>query len=174
MQDPLPEGETLPEEESSQYLKELGKRLRSARGKAGLSAAEAGKKSKMSANTILRYERGLTGPGPQKIHALADTYGVCLNWLHGRLDWNGEPEDGKAVADLDKIEAVENAKTEDDIAHLILWKPAPIMAVVSIPVRRRIVSGEEALSIGSWLFERILTVAPKAHRRWAAQHIKGG
>lgn len=172
MKEPVPEeSDARSEKGSTHYLKGLGKRLRSAREAAKLTAGEAGKRAHVSESAILRYERGEAGPGPQKMLALADAYGVCCNWLLGRLDWSSDPEAGKAVADLDKIDAVENAKTEEDIESLIMWRPPPIFAVVSVPQRRRIVSVEEAVGIGSLIFDRIRTLAPKTYMRWAAKHI---
>ena len=68
---------------------------------------------------------------------------------------------------------IENAKTEEDIERHMLWRPPPVVAVMIVPKRWKAVSGQEAVGLGAFLLETIRTVAPKAHKRWAAQHIAG-
>ena len=38
---------------------------------------------------------------------------------------------------------------------------------------QRIISGQEAMGIGAQLLEKLQTVAPITHRRWASQYLNG-
>jgi len=162
-----------PDPVSIDELHQLGERLRKARSDRELSAEEAGQLSGVKASTILRYERGEAEPGALRIAALANLYGACCNWLLGNRTIPAMAEAGHAVADLDRIDAVEKAKTEQEMSDLVLWRPPPIIAVVSIPSKRRLVDGQEAQGIGSFILDRLKAVAPRTYMRWSTQHSMG-
>jgi transcriptional regulator with XRE-family HTH domain len=151
----------------------LGHRLRKAREDRGMSAEEASRASGVKTATLLRYERGKCEASALKVVALAEAYGACCNLLLGREECCPEPRAGHAVLDLDILDAVERAETEADMRSLIMWRPPPVFAVVSLPLRQRVVGGQEASGIGSFILEKLREVAPAAHRRWADQHVNG-
>lgn len=157
----------------SDALRTLGHRLREARESKSLTAVQASVLSGVKATSILTYERGQAEPGTLKVIALAAAYGACCNWLLGQSDLPRGIGRGQAVADLDKLDAVRNAKTEADMDRIIMWNPPPIWAVVSLPMRQRIVDGQEAVGLGVYILDRLRSVAPETHKRWATQHLPG-
>jgi len=154
-------------------LKALGARLREARTRVGMTAEDVEKRSGVKVGTLSRYERGVAEPGAVKLTILAKTYGVSCDWLLGRTDSPNQTVDAQALIDLDKVEAVQNAKTENDIEKHLLWRPPPLLAVVALPPRRKLVDLQEAIDTGSRLLHQIKSVAPESYQRWRALHILG-
>lgn len=62
----------------------VAKRLRAARLATGLSQHKASDKSGVTRSTIARAELAATIPETYSLIALADTYGVSMDWLLGR------------------------------------------------------------------------------------------
>jgi transcriptional regulator with XRE-family HTH domain len=67
--------------------KQLGRRLREARERVGLSAAECARRASTSAHSLWRYEDGRVAPGPSMLVRLANVLDTTVEWLvtgHGR------------------------------------------------------------------------------------------
>jgi len=63
--------------------KVFGTRLRHARKKAGYTMEHAGQCAFISQSVISRYENGEVTPTVDRVFALANLYGVSLDWLCG-------------------------------------------------------------------------------------------
>lgn len=65
----------------------LGRRLREARIKAGLTVREAAHSANLTSHSILvRYENGNSHPPPARLEALADTYATTVAALLAERD----------------------------------------------------------------------------------------
>lgn len=65
-------------------METLGKRLRELRKARGLSLEEAGRLLTLSFSTLAMYERAERTPPADKLHQLANFYGVSVDYLLGR------------------------------------------------------------------------------------------
>jgi len=159
---------------SSQLLDELGRRLRVAREACGMSVEAASSASGVKSAMIGRYERSESEAGALKIAALAETYGVCCNWLLGQAPQMDDLKDVHAVVDLDMAERIDKAATEADMRKLICYDPAPFLAIIGIPKRHKVISAHSASVLGARIYDRLSTIAPRAHRQWANNYALGG
>lgn len=84
----------------------IGKRLREARLKKGITQAEVAKRLGVTRSVIARYEKEINDPPSENISRLAEILGVSADWLLGRTDdpsppvaWMGR-EDNDPLKDL--------------------------------------------------------------------------
>ncbi len=63
--------------------RDFGRRLKQARKKAGLTMTQAGEKVYISQSVVSRYEKGESIPTIDRVLALANLYGVSIDWLCG-------------------------------------------------------------------------------------------
>ena len=128
----------------------------------------------MKASTIRRYERGQAEPGALKLAAMAEAYGVSCDWLLGLRGSPASEKCGQAVVDLDQVGQIEAADSEEEIESQLLWKPPPFLAVIALPVRKKLVSLQQAIDIGSGLLAKVKSTGPKCYVRWLSVHSAGG
>ena len=81
----------------------VASRLKMARDNKGFSKAEVAKALNIATSSMTYYEQGKAVPSIDKLYALADYYGVTMDWLCGRVNKN---------------DAV--LKTEFDVAEVLL------------------------------------------------------
>ena len=81
----------------------VASRLKMARNNKGFSKAEVAKALNIATSSMTYYEQGKAIPSIDKLYALADYYGVTMDWLCGRVNKN---------------DAV--LKTEFDVAEVLL------------------------------------------------------
>ena len=81
----------------------VASRLKMARDNKGFSKAEVAKALNIATSSMTYYEQGKAVPSIDKLYALADYYGVTMDWLCGRINKN---------------DAV--LKTEFDVAEVLL------------------------------------------------------
>ena len=81
----------------------VASRLKMARDNKGFSKAEVAKALNIATSSMTYYEQGKAIPSIDKLYALADYYGVTMDWLCGRVNKN---------------DAV--LKTEFDVAEVLL------------------------------------------------------
>lgn len=81
----------------------VASRLKMARDNKGFSKAEVAKALNIAPSSMTYYEQGKAIPSIDKLYALADYYGVTMDWLCGRVNKN---------------DAV--LKTEFDVAEVLL------------------------------------------------------
>ena len=81
----------------------VARRLKMARDNKGFSKAEVAKALNIATSSMTYYEQGKAIPSIDKLYALADYYGVTMDWLCGRVNKN---------------DAV--LKTEFDVAEVLL------------------------------------------------------
>lgn len=81
----------------------VASRLKMARENKKLSKADVAKALNIATSSMTYYEQGQTLPSIDKLYALADYYGVTMDWLCGRVNKN---------------DAV--LKTEFDVAEILL------------------------------------------------------
>ena len=81
----------------------VASRLKMARDNKGFSKAEVAKALNIATSSMTYYEQGKAIPSIDKLYALADYYGVTMDWLCGRVNKN---------------DAV--LKTELDVAEVLL------------------------------------------------------
>ena len=161
-------------QESKSALEWLGKRMRDARTRAGLSAEHVEKMTGVKTKTLLRWERGEVEPGALKLAALAKVYGVTCDWLLGLSSSPDNCENGQAVLDLDQVDEIERVKCEEEVERQLLWRPPPFLAVIALPVRRKLVSLQQAIDVGSSLLAKVKSTGPRSYARWVSIHMAGG
>lgn len=66
------------------FHRDFCERLRRARKKAGYTMIRAAEKLYIQQASISRYERGVVYPTIDRVVAMANLYGVSLDWLCGR------------------------------------------------------------------------------------------
>lgn len=95
---------------------ELGPRIKSLREAAGLTQIELSKILKISNTTLSQYETGARVPGDEIKSAIADHFGVTLDYLYGRTEQIEGPTsvtedglDGEKRALIDKIRYMDSA-----------------------------------------------------------------
>lgn len=66
----------------------VASRLKMARENKNLSKAEVAKALNIATSSMTYYEQGQTLPSIDKLYALADYYGVTMDWLCGRVNKN--------------------------------------------------------------------------------------
>jgi len=64
-----------------EYIKLIGKRIRTAREKAGLTQEKLAKKLGIGKRTLINYENGRTEPTLSLLMKIADICNVDYNWL---------------------------------------------------------------------------------------------
>lgn len=81
----------------------VASRLKMARENKGLSKAKVAKALSIATSSMTYYENGQSLPSIDKLYALADYYGVTMDWLCGRVNKNDAA-----------------LKTEFDVAEVLL------------------------------------------------------
>lgn len=66
----------------------VASRLKMARDNKGFSKAEVAKALNIATSSMTYYEQGKAVPSIDKLYALADYYGVTMDWLCGRVNKN--------------------------------------------------------------------------------------
>ena len=66
----------------------VASRLKMARDNKGFSKAEVAKALNIATSSMTYYEQGKAIPSVDKLYALADYYGVTMDWLCGRINKN--------------------------------------------------------------------------------------
>src|ERR1700723_2119495 len=75
--------------EFSTERRDLGKRIKLAREKIGLTQAQLAKKLDVSPGAVGQWEIDLGVPATERLRALADSLGVSLDWLLGKPPQGG-------------------------------------------------------------------------------------
>lgn len=82
---------------------ELGPRIKTLREEAGLTQVEFAKILKISNTTLSQYESGTRVPGDEIKGAIADHFGVTLDYLYGRTDQKvPAPKSGDGLSDMEQ------------------------------------------------------------------------
>lgn len=66
------------------YIEKIAKRLKEARKNKGLTQEEVAIATKISRNTLSRYENGTRRPSLENLEQLADNYNISIDWIFGR------------------------------------------------------------------------------------------
>ena len=74
-------------------MEDFANRVRALRDESGESQDRIAALLDVSRNAIGLWERGVSVPGLELAHELATVFGVSLDWLTGRSNERGSPED---------------------------------------------------------------------------------
>jgi transcriptional regulator with XRE-family HTH domain len=84
--------------------RQVVERIKLARGKAGLTQAQLGKKLGVTASAVAQWEIGLGLPATGRLATLADLFDVSVDWLLGKPPQAGRPEAaGPAMQDARQL-----------------------------------------------------------------------
>jgi transcriptional regulator with XRE-family HTH domain len=89
--------------------RELGERIKSARGKVGLTQARLAKELGISRGAVGQWEIGMGVPCTERLGTLAALLGVSLDWLLGMPRQAGRPEAAGAATE-DDLQLLEEAR----------------------------------------------------------------
>lgn len=91
------------------FKSKFAERLHELRGKEGISAIELGRQMHWGINTIHYYESGRSQPTLPMLTALADHYGVTLDYLAGLSD---VPKRGEYETTVSRLSDMSDSQTE--------------------------------------------------------------
>lgn len=128
----------------------LAERLRRARADSGLSQEEVAFAISSTVRSLTRWEGGECEPGFTLLCALADLYGVSLDWLADRSPLRSPAVEGAVLVDEDVLDALRRIATRGgrltEIPAEMIRHPGIDYAYV-VPPRPRAVTVEEASRI---------------------------
>ena len=118
----------------------IGKRIKEAREKAGLTQAELGEKIGVTGVAVMRYEKGQRQPRPEQLQRIAAALNVSAGFLlDGRerrkvgkwlveTMWKSDKAsrlymciDSILLGDLEEIAKLDNMSLEDKIEEILYW-----------------------------------------------------
>lgn len=162
------------EEAGEDPKKQLGARLRFAREVLGFTRPDINERLGLSTVTLGNWEDGKNTANVMDLAALADLYGISMDWLLGR-----RPPAGKAIIDKEMYEriislpvAAPESREAEQAANAIrevIDIPAPFKIAIVIPEGAEWMDEDEALACAGRAVEHAKRVAPKVIDEWGVE-----
>lgn len=143
------EAQEQPDEQKpvSDQIAKMAARLRDARQAAGFTQEDACSRIGCTSRSLARWEHAECAPTFDAIHALAEAYGVSLDWLAGRTSIQQVLQPGQVMVDEVALAAVrkmaESGKRLADLPDELVRKPGVQCAFV-VPDRVLLFAGDSA------------------------------